>query len=194
MFLKKLRGVRIVSRERCDGRDCEKQPESHPVPRSGARWLRPGVYQQSLFPDHMSDVFFVLGADILPDVVVGIQFRRSRDFPGLRISSRIVDRELDFEMSQIGPAKALDDAHHFGVRMTLRYRARIGRRSPRCRPPACRLPNVRSNVPSTSDSDPWDGRVHLRKPGDGSGCHPRRASPAGWAFEPVCRETKLPRW
>jgi len=130
MFFKKLRGVRIVGRERCDRSDCEKQPESHPVP---PIWRQVGCAPEyinnpsarrtfvafagvnatrrsacatpmrtnyvSLLPYHVLYIFVVLVADILSDVVVRIQFGGSRDFPGLPIRSRIVDRELDFEMS-----------------------------------------------------------------------------------------------
>ncbi len=115
MFLKKLRGVRIVRRERCDGSDCEKQAESHPVPRSGARCCARSVPH---FPTICSTSFSFSVQTYSPISSLASSSDGSRDFPGLRISSRIVDREFDFEMSQIGPPEALDDVHHFSVRMT----------------------------------------------------------------------------
>ena len=109
MFLKKLRGVRIVGRKPCDGSNREKQTESHRVPH-----LALFTY---LLTDHMFYIFFVLAADILSDVVACIELGRARDFPGLGVSSWIVDGEFDFEMPQIGPPEALDDVHLFGVGM-----------------------------------------------------------------------------
>ena len=51
MLLKKLRGIRIVRRVRSDGSDCEKQPESHPIPRSGARLAAPrSISNNRYFP------------------------------------------------------------------------------------------------------------------------------------------------
>src|SRR5580704_7648224 len=74
------------------------------------------IWHSSL-TNQVTCIFFVLGTDIFSDVVTGIELRSSRDFSGLGISSRIVDGELDFQMSQIGPPKALDHVHLFGVRM-----------------------------------------------------------------------------
>jgi hypothetical protein len=66
MFLKKLGGVRIVGRERGKRSHREKQTESHRVPHLAFLTWR------SSPTDHVSDVFFILGADILSDVVPGI--------------------------------------------------------------------------------------------------------------------------
>src|ERR1019366_5787176 len=72
-----------------------------------------------LFPYQVLNVSVVLAADVLANVVVSIEIGNSLDDPGFCVSSRIIDRELNFQVPQIGAAKTFHNVHLFRVRMTL---------------------------------------------------------------------------
>src|SRR5262252_9368828 len=70
-----------------------------------------------LLAKNMNDVFFIL-TDVLDDVGVGQQLERNRHTPGLCVGLRVVERELDLEVSEILPAEFLRRPHLIAPRMS----------------------------------------------------------------------------
>ena len=61
--------------------------------------------------DHVLAVAFVFGADVLLDLIVGREFGCSFDDPRFDESVRILDGELNVQVTQIEAAKAFRDVH-----------------------------------------------------------------------------------
>src|SRR5580704_12911881 len=82
-------------------------------------------WNRNSLADEMSCVSFTFRADVFSDLVAGIEIGHALDDPGFRIGSRIVNRELDFQMSQIGAAKAFDHVQHLRVPMARAVEPRL---------------------------------------------------------------------
>src|SRR5207244_8902463 len=63
--------------------------------------------------------FLVFPAHGFDQLCVGEELHRHRDGPRPRIRTRIVEGDLDIEMTEIAPAVALDQAESFGVWMAV---------------------------------------------------------------------------
>src|ERR1700730_12786366 len=75
-----------------------------------------GSELRSLFANHVWRIS--VDADVLSDLVRGIEIGDSLDDPALRIGPWILNRKFDFQVAQICAVQAFSDVQPFRVRMT----------------------------------------------------------------------------
>ena len=122
------------------------------------------------FPTKCWNVAVVLSANELENLFIR-QFGDPLLRPGLGENARVVNRDFDFQMAEIGAMVALDDVQFIGVRMRflIQPNSRIERR--RDPPPACRRPNGRSNARTRPGWDRRDDRGHPDRSDGSRGFH-----------------------
>ena len=65
----------------------------------------------------MNRALFVLGADVLEDVRIGDERLRVANRKRSGIGARVVDRDVDFQVPEVGAADALGDPRGFAARV-----------------------------------------------------------------------------
>src|SRR5690242_10776901 len=67
---------------------------------------------------HVPAIFFVLGAEKLEDVAVGLKPEREADGEGLRVHLGVVHRRLHVDVTEVAPTEALYHAQLLAVRVS----------------------------------------------------------------------------